>query len=74
VTAAIEICYGCLMSGINANERRMPSELDIVANAQISRLTIRTLDPKQTSQFTSDRTEVFGIHKTVVAMWTGVPK
>jgi hypothetical protein len=31
-----EVAYGCLMSGVNADERRLPSELDIVANAQIS--------------------------------------
>jgi hypothetical protein len=49
--------YGCLMSGINADERRIPSELDIVANAQLSGFAIQTLYPKQTSQYASNQTE-----------------
>lgn len=40
-----EVAYGSLMSGINADERRMPSELDILANAQISGYTILSLTP-----------------------------
>jgi hypothetical protein len=44
------ISYGSLMSGVNADERRMPSELDIVANAQISGLTILNLKTKLLSQ------------------------
>jgi hypothetical protein len=44
----VEILYGCLMSGINADERRIPSELDIVANAQVSEFTIQSLYPSQT--------------------------
>jgi hypothetical protein len=47
---ATEIAYGSLMSGVNGDERRIPSELDILANAQISGLTILNLYPKQTSQ------------------------
>jgi hypothetical protein len=41
---ANEIAYGSVMSGINSDERRMPSELDIVANAQISGYTVLNLD------------------------------
>jgi hypothetical protein len=52
------ILYGCLMSGINADERRMPSELDIVANAQISGYAIQTLYPKQTDLNASNRSDV----------------
>jgi hypothetical protein len=42
---ATELAYGCLMGGINAGERRLPSELDIVANAQISVFTIFNFSP-----------------------------
>jgi hypothetical protein len=34
--SAIDIRYGSLMSGINSDERRLPSGIDILANAQIS--------------------------------------
>jgi hypothetical protein len=46
----LQVAYGCLMSGINADERRLPSELDIVANAQISGYTILSLTPSIESQ------------------------
>ncbi|MBN2321306.1 MAG: hypothetical protein JXR49_19660 [Acidobacteria bacterium] len=46
----VEVAYGCLMSGINADERRIPSELDILANAQISGYTILSLTPSIESQ------------------------
>jgi hypothetical protein len=42
------VAYGSLMAGINADERRLPSELDILANAQISNLTIIRLRADQT--------------------------
>jgi hypothetical protein len=45
-----EILYGSLMSGINGDERRMPSELDILVNAQISGFTIRSLNSQQALQ------------------------
>jgi hypothetical protein len=61
----IKVFYGCLMSGINADERRIPSELDIVANAQLSGFTIQTLYPKQTSQYESNQTEVTGRNRSV---------
>jgi hypothetical protein len=44
------VAYGSVMTGINGDERRMPSELDILANAQISSFSILTLHPQQTSQ------------------------
>ncbi len=34
------VTYGSVMGGINVNERRLPSELDILANAQLGGLTI----------------------------------
>ena len=46
----LQVAYGCLMSGINADERRIPSELDIVANAQISGYTILSLTPSIEAQ------------------------
>jgi hypothetical protein len=45
---AEELPYGSLMSGINGDERRLPSELDIVAMAQLSGFTISSLTPTQT--------------------------
>jgi hypothetical protein len=42
---ATELPYGCLMGGINADERRMPSEMDIVASAQVSGYTIFSFSP-----------------------------
>jgi hypothetical protein len=42
-----EVVYGSVMAGINGDERRIPSELDILANAQISEFIIRNLRPQQ---------------------------
>ncbi|MBN2243093.1 MAG: hypothetical protein JW793_10415 [Acidobacteria bacterium] len=47
----MEVSYGCLMSGINADERRMPSELDILANAQISGYTVQSLEPATIDEY-----------------------
>jgi hypothetical protein len=47
---AMEVSYGCLMGGINADERRLPSELDILANAQISGYTVLSLEPSIESE------------------------
>ncbi len=44
------IAYGSVMAGINGGERRIPSELDIVTNAQISGFTIDSLSPHQAAQ------------------------
>lgn len=44
---ALEIAYGSLMAGINAGERRLPSELDIVSNAQLSGFSVSSLVPRQ---------------------------
>jgi hypothetical protein len=44
------IAYGGVMGGINGNERRTLSELDIVANAQVSGFTIQSLYPQPTIQ------------------------
>ena len=45
-----QVAYGSLMGGVNADERRIPSELDILVNAQISGYTIRSLVPLIASQ------------------------
>jgi hypothetical protein len=42
---AIQLSYGSVMQGINAGERRIPSALDILADAQISSFGIRNLNP-----------------------------
>jgi hypothetical protein len=42
-----EVIYGSVMAGINSDERRLPSELDILANAQISSFSILSLRPQQ---------------------------
>lgn len=55
---ATEVAYGCVMAGINGDERRIPSELDIVANAQISSFTILELYPQQI--FQADQNETAG--------------
>jgi hypothetical protein len=47
---AAEILYGSLMSGVNGGERRIPSALDILANAQISGWTVKSLNPLQAAQ------------------------
>jgi len=44
------VAYGCLMGGVNADERRIPSELDILANAQISGYDVLSLSPSIDSQ------------------------
>ena len=48
---ALEVSYGNLMAGINGDERRIPSELDILANAQISGFTVLRLRAMQMSPF-----------------------
>jgi hypothetical protein len=37
---ALQVTYGSLMSGIGADERRLPSALDVLANAQVSGFTL----------------------------------
>jgi hypothetical protein len=54
----IEVVYGSVMAGVNGDERRIPSELDILANAQISGFTILNLYPQQA--VSSDQTETDG--------------
>jgi hypothetical protein len=51
----LEVAYGCLMVGVNADERRIPSELDILTNAQISGYTIRSLTPSIRPKSVRDR-------------------
>jgi hypothetical protein len=46
---ALEVAYGSVMAGVNGDERRIPSELDILANAQISGFTMISLRPRQIS-------------------------
>ncbi len=42
----LAVTYGSVMSGIGADERRIPSALDILANAQISGFSNVNLDPQ----------------------------
>jgi hypothetical protein len=49
-----EMVYGSIMSGINADERRMPSELDILANAQVSGFTLAVRDTTSAAQASGD--------------------
>lgn len=44
---ALEVSYGSVMAGINGDERRILSELDILANGQISGFTILRLRAQQ---------------------------
>lgn len=41
---ATRVIYGAVMAGVCGDERRLPSGLDILVNAQISGFEIRTLD------------------------------
>lgn len=41
---ALQITYGALMAGISADERRLPSMLDVLANAQVSGFTLASED------------------------------
>jgi hypothetical protein len=61
---AIEIPYGAVMQGINAGERRIPSALDILADAQISGFGIRNLNPLQ--ELTVTKVDTAEIEKTPV--------
>ncbi len=45
-----QIVYGSLMSGVNGDERRLPSALDILADAQVSGFTIAEFSPGQVLQ------------------------
>jgi hypothetical protein len=47
---ANEVVYGSLMSGVGGDERRLPSDLDILANAQVSGLTMQATELRQTVQ------------------------
>ncbi len=41
---AVRVTYGAVMAGVCGDERRLPSGLDILANAQISGFEIAVLD------------------------------
>jgi hypothetical protein len=49
-----EMVYGSIMSGVNADERRIPSDLDILANAQISGFTLATLNTVSVTRVSED--------------------
>ena len=49
----IRVTYGSVMAGVCGDERRMPSALDILANAQISGFQAVNLDMQPTSVSTS---------------------
>jgi hypothetical protein len=51
---ALEVSYGSVMAGINGDERRILSELDILANGQISGFTILRLRAQQISPLGRD--------------------
>jgi len=53
-----EVLYGSVMSGTNGDERRIPSQLDVLANAQVSGFTIAAMDPWQASLGTLPKTRV----------------
>ncbi len=59
------VLYGSVMGGICSDERRMPSTLDVLVNAQISELTIFSLNPAEPS--TSARAPSRGGAHTEVA-------
>lgn len=44
---SLEVSYGSVMAGVNGEERRVPSGLDILANAQISGFTVLSLHARQ---------------------------
>ncbi len=46
----LRVAYGSVMSGIGADERRLPSALDILANAEISGFSFVNLDPEHPGQ------------------------
>jgi len=46
---ATRLTYGSLMAGLNGDERRVPSALDILANAQVSGFSVVNLDPSRES-------------------------
>jgi hypothetical protein len=58
-----EVLYGSVMAGINSDERRLPSELDILANAQISSFSILSLRPQQI--YLSDENSLAGNAKSM---------
>lgn len=47
---ALQITYGSVMAGISSDERRIPSALDILVNAQISGYTVINLNPQESPQ------------------------
>lgn len=46
---ATQVTYGTLMAGLNGDERRVPSALDILANAQVSNFSVVNLGPVRES-------------------------
>ncbi|HSW39177.1 MAG TPA: hypothetical protein VLL97_06765 [Acidobacteriota bacterium] len=46
---ATEVAYGCLMCGVNSDERRIPSALEIVTIARISGFTVANVYPHSDS-------------------------
>jgi hypothetical protein len=51
-----ELAYGSIMAGVNGDERRIPSELDILANAQISSFGILSLRAQQVDPYSQTGT------------------
>jgi hypothetical protein len=47
---ALQVTYGSVMAGISSDERRIPSALDILVNAQISGYSVLNLSSQETSQ------------------------
>jgi hypothetical protein len=43
---ATKILYGSLMSGLNGDERRLPSDLDIMVNAQVSGFSVSSFEDR----------------------------
>jgi hypothetical protein len=43
---ATKILYGSLMSGLNGDERRLPSDLDIMVNAQVSGFSVSSFNQR----------------------------
>jgi hypothetical protein len=44
---ALQVTYGSVMAGVGSDERRLPSALDILANAQVSGFEMVTVSPEQ---------------------------
>jgi hypothetical protein len=64
------VSYGAVMQGISSDERRIPSALDILINAQISGFEVLTMVPRQGTQAASSSRGIGSVEEGIQSQRT----